>query len=82
MPKNLNLTYPALRTTRTLWRSREDGTGQEKAGTEEITFDVFIDMNAMLALARKAAGNKRSKAKHGPLEIHVTKRSPSTQITA
>lgn len=74
---NRQVVYAKTRTTRMLRKmvpvTIGTGTGHtsQPDGTEEIYYEVSLDLDALHQMARKAAGNKSWKATDGPLLVRV-----------
>ena len=60
----------------------DDGLGWTvyRVGTEELTYEVALDLTRIEALAIKAAGNKRGRSKQGPITVVVTRREPVEMV--
>lgn len=72
--------YRNQRTTRTLHRKEVEQNGTARTirwvedGSEEVIYDVQLDLGQLEMMARTAAANKAQRSKDGPLIVKVTRR--------
>ncbi len=65
MPKTYTVIYRRLKTRRELSNN----------STEDVTYQISVNWNAVTRLALKAASNKSGKSKMGPILVEITGRS-------
>lgn len=79
---NHTVIYPKTRTTRELYKDlpilTESGFDWEPDGTEEVWYEVSLNLAAVEDMARRAADNSGQVSRAGPLRVRVLKR---TRIT-